>query len=399
MIHAALQQLGLLFLVAALVGLAARRFRFPYTVGLVLAGLVLALTRLRPGLHLSAELVYSLLLPPLVFEAAMRLEWQALRTELKLVGVLATAGVVVAAAVTAAGMHLFAGWDWPTAWIFGALISATDPVAVIATLRDARARGRLPLLVESESLANDGTAAVLFAGLLGATQAGAPVGWSLAAHGAFEAAGGIACGIAVALLGIALFWRTRDHLVELTMTVLVAYGSFHLAQAAGTSGILAAVAAGLTVGHRLPHDRISASGRVAVDAFWDFAAFAANSLVFLLIGADLAAQPLPGPWTSAAIAIAVVLLGRAAAIYPLCALYARGPLRVGWRDQHVLWWGGLRGALALALALGLPQGFPQRATIIATAFAVVAFSVLVQGLWLVGWLRRLHGPGTVNPAA
>lgn len=388
MIEAALQQLGLLFLVAAVVGLLARRLRFPYTVGLVLAGLVLALSRLPPTLHLSPGLVYSLLLPPLVFEAAMRLEWQALRAELRLVGVLATAGVVLAAAVVAEGMHAFAGWGWPAAWLFGALIAATDPVAVIATLRDARARGRLPLLIEAESLANDGTAAVLYAAVLAALQPGAPDGWTLAAGGAYAAAAGIGIGIAVALAGIALFWRTRDHLVELTMTVLVAYGSFHLAEAARASGILAAVAAGLAVGHRLPRGKVSASGRVAVDAFWDFAAFAANSLVFLLIGADLALQPVSAAWWPVAIAIAVVLLGRAAAIYPLCALFARGPGSVSWRDQHVLWWGGLRGALALALALGVPQDFPQRQAIVTTAFAVVAFSVLVQGLGLVAWLRQ-----------
>jgi CPA1 family monovalent cation:H+ antiporter len=126
-----------------------------------------------------------------------------------------------------------------------------------------------------------------------------------------------------------------------------------------------------------------------VEAFWEFAAFIANSLVFLLIGMHGAHVNLLAVWVAAAAAILLVTLGRAAAIYPCCLLFARSSLRVAPRHQHILFWGGLRGALALALALGLPAGIPMRDHIVTISFAVVAFSVFVQGLTITPLLRRM----------
>ena len=183
--------------------------------------------------------------------------------------------------------------------------------------------------------------------------------------------------------------RTDDHLVEITFTTVAAYGSFLLADHFGLSGVLATITAGLVMGNFKSLGTISDRGKEAVQAFWEYAAFVANSLVFLLIGMHEAHQNFVAIWLPAVIAIALVTLGRAVAIYPCCLLFSRSSLRVTMKHQHVLFWGGLRGALALALALGLPPEVPQREEIITISFAVVAFSVFVQGLTITPFLRRM----------
>ena len=302
---------------------------------------------------------------------------------------LATVGLALAAAVTAAGMRYVVGWGWASAWVFGVLIAATDPVSVVATFREAGVRGRLRLLVEAESLLNDGTAAVGFAVALSiavgvSASISATIGTLLWSIG-----GGIVCGAAVALGLLFLSGRTTDHLIEITFTTLAAYGSFLLAEYLDCSGVLAALTAGLVTGSRLAGAVQEAPGRIALESFWEYAAFAANSLIFLLIGAREAQQPFEDMWRPALAAVVLVTLGRAAAIYPICALFIRSHLKVDLRHQHVLFWGGLRGALALALALGLPQGLAHREELVASALAVVAFSIIVQGLTMPPVLRRL----------
>jgi len=199
--------------------------------------------------------------------------------------------------------------------------------------------------------------------------------------------GGVLCGAAVALAALLLTGRTKDHLVEITFTTVAAYGSFLLADHFGLSGVLATITAGLVMSNFRLLNGISPRGKEAVQSFWEYAAFVANSLVFLLIGMHVAHQNFVAIWLPAAIAIALVTLGRAVAIYPCCLLFLPTRLRVAWKHQHVLFWGGLRGAVALALALGLPPTVPLREDIIAISFAVVAFSVFVQGLSMVPFLR------------
>ncbi len=155
------------------------------------------------------------------------------------------------------------------------------------------------------------------------------------------------------------------------------------------SGVLATLTAGLIVGNSNELGSISERGRVSVFAYWAYLAFLADSLIFLLLGARVAEQKFLDVLWPAAVAIVVVLAGRAVAIYPLSALFRRTRLRVDVRHQHILVWGGLRGALALGLALGLPDDLPGRATVITVAFAVVAFSIFVQGLTMTPLLRRL----------
>jgi len=386
----------LLLLIAAVVAMVCRRLRLPYSVGLVIAGVLFALFPDAPKVALTKDLLFTTLLPPLLFEATFFIDWKRLRRNAPVIVLLATLGVVLSATVTAVGMHELIGWQWSTALVFGVLIAATDPVSVIATFKEAKAQGRLLVLIEAESLLNDGTAAVAF-GVVIALATGHPLG-SLQVAGLLlkTVGGGVLCGAVVAVAALLLTGRTDDHLIEITFTTVAAYGSFLLAEHWGLSGVLATITAGLVMSNFKPVGGISERGREAVQTFWEYAAFVANSFIFLLIGVHEAEQNFLAIWLPAGVAIALVTLGRAAAIYPCCAFFSRSSLRVSWSHQHILFWGGLRGALALALALGLPLDMPMREAVITVSFAVVAFSVFVQGLSMAPFLRKLGEGNRTN---
>jgi CPA1 family monovalent cation:H+ antiporter len=376
-----------LLLIAVFVAMLTQKLDLPYSAGLVAAGIVLAFSRFSPAIVLTKDLLFTVLLPPLIFQAAFYIEWRRLRRELGIILLLATVGVALSAAITTVGMHYLANWQWIGALVFGVLIAATDPVSVIATFREAGARGRLPLLVEAESLFNDGTAAVGFAMVLDLIQGHSPTPLQAAGQLLRMAGGGLLCGAAIAGAALLLVGNTQDHLVELALTTVAAYGSFLVAERFHMSGVLATLSAGLTLGNIGSRGRISDRGKEAVQDFWEYAAFVANSLIFLLIGMRVAMQDFRAVWLPAVIAILLVTLGRAAAVYPCCALFAGSGKRVPARYQHLLFWGGLRGALALALALALPSEVAQRDAIVTISFAVVAFSIFAQGLTMKPLLR------------
>lgn len=383
-----LPNLGLLLLLASLVAMISRRLRLPYSVGLVAAGAALALLPAAPALPLTGDLIFNVFLPPLIFEAALQLRWSRFRAELPVTLTLAFIGVPIAAASVAVGMHYLLEWSWLGAALFGALIAATDPVSVIAAFKEQKVQPRLAMVVESESLLNDGAAAVGFA-LLVVIAAGAATGpGAVVATLLWTVTGGLAAGILVAGAVLLLAGRTEDHLVEMTLTAIAAYGSFMLAEHFHASGVLASLAAGLMVGNVGWMGSISDDGRPNLLSFWEFLAFVANSLIFILIGLNQMNQPIDLLGKEAAVAVAVVLLGRALAVYPLAAAFARTRLALTPAYQHILFWGGLRGALALALALAVPVSIVERNQIIALAFAVVAFSVFAQGLTMPLLLRR-----------
>lgn len=382
------EKAAVLLLIAAVVAIATRRLHLPYSVGLVAAGIVLALLPFSPQVSLTKDLLFTVLLPPLIFEAAFGLDWRQLRIDLPVVLVLATLGVVLSAAVSTVGMHFLAHWPWVTALVFGALIAATDPVSVIATFKEARVGGRLRLLIESESLFNDGTAAVLFAICVAAASGESLSALQVTVKLAVMIGGSLVCGAVVAVAALLLAGRTDDHLVEITFTTVAAYGSFLVAEHLHLSGVLATLVAGLILGNMRSEGAIGEKGREAVQAFWEYAAFVANSLVFLLIGMREAHEHFLSSWWSTVLGIVLVVLSRAIAVYPCSALFSRSRMRVNRRHQHILFWGGLRGALALALALALPAEIPQRGSIITVSFAVVAFSIFVQGLTMKRVLRR-----------
>lgn len=385
--HIDVVTLGLLLFIACIVAIITRRIGLPYAVGLVVAGIGLSLAGYRSQLALTPELIFTILLPPLIFEAALHLGWQQFRREAPLVLSLAFVGTLLSAAIVAAGMHWVIGWGWQGALLFGSLIAATDPVSVIAMMKEQQAEQRLRFLMESESLINDGAAAVLFT-LIAAAIAGGPVsGGGIIVSLLWTVGGGVTCGILVAGGLLFLSGRSNDHLVELTLTVLAAYGSFLIAEELRVSGVLATLAAGMLVANWGRGRQLTEHGGESLFRFWDFAAFLANSVVFLLIGSREAEQPLSAFLWPAAVGTVLVLVGRASAIYPLTALFAKSSLAVDGLTRRILFWGGLRGALALALALAAPAELPEREALISVAFAVVAFSIFVQGLTVPRLLR------------
>jgi len=386
--HVDIVTLGLLLFIACLVAIASRRVGLPYAVGLVAGGIALSVSGYHSGIALTRDLVFTVLLPPLVFEASLHLRWGQMRREAPLVLAMAFGGTLMSALVVASAMHWAAHWGWPAALLFGSLIAATDPVSVIAMMKEQKAEQRLRFLMESESLINDGAAAVLFA-VVAAWIAGETSGaGGMALTLVWTVAGGVTVGLAVAGGLMLVAGRTRDHLVEITLTVLAAYGAFLLAEAAHVSGVLASLAAGMLVGNWGKGRQLTNAGGVAVLDFWDFAAFLANSVIFLLIGSRAATQPLAAFLIPAIVGTLAVLVGRAVAIYPIAQIFARTRLAIGASTQHILFWGGLRGALALALALGAPASLPEHDALVSVAFAVVAFSIFVQGLTVPRLLKR-----------
>jgi len=372
--------------VAMIVAIVARRLRLPYTVGLTLAGVGLAVARFDFGLELTPEVIFDVILPPLLFEAALNLDWRELWRDLAPVLAMSSVGVGLCAAVVGGGLVWGLGWPRAPAFAFGALIAATDPIAVIALLRETGTRGRLALIIESEALINDGAAALLFALVVGAmTSAAAPTPLDVVVRFVVIAVGGVIGGALVGLAAIFVAGRTDDPLVETALTAVAAYGSFLLADHFGASGVFACVTAGLVMGNF--GELVEAEGgwkpalrgKTFVLAFWDFAAFVANSFVFLMIGVALAKAPARS-YATLAVVVGLALLGRAAAVYPVALAFTRTRWRIPLREQHFLTWAGLRGAVALALALSLPMGTRYRDEILFGAFAVVAFSTLVQGL-------------------
>lgn len=392
-----LRQAVAVLAVAMIVAIAARRFKLPYTVGLVVVGAAVTLSKPDFGVHLTHDLIFDLILPPLLFEAALTLSWRELwRDSLPLL-ILAGLGTVVSAAVVTSAMVWVLHWPIPSALVFGALIAATDPVAIIAMFKDNGVKGRLRLLVESESLTNDGVAAVLFVMALAWAESGGQgqtTGETVLTLVRIVF-GGVAIGALCGGAAIAVAVRTSEHLIEAALTTVAAYGSFLAAEYFHVSGVLATVTAGLVMGNLgVFSDEgkgyLTLKGREFVISFWEFAAFLANSVVFLLIGVDVANTPFQSHGAGLlAATIAIVLVARAVTVYPLSTLFLGSRWKISFGEQHVLWWGGLRGALGLALALSLPGTLPLRDEIVVVTFGVVAFSIVVQGLTMPLLLRGL----------
>lgn len=375
--------LELLFIVS-IVAIAVRRFRIPYTVALVLVGLALSF-RSPLEVQLTEDLILALFIPPLVFEAAFHINFDKLRRNMGTIALLAIPGVVLTMLIV--GSIVAWGTDLPLApaMVFGALVAATDPVSVVALFRKMGAPKRLEVLLEGESLFNDGTAIVIFHLALG-----------IMATGEFHlvdglidflvvAGGGIVVGLVLGWLVSWLIGRVDDYLVETTLTTVLAFGTYLLAEQVHVSGVLAVVAAGLVNGN-LSSQEMSPTTRIVVFNFWEYAAFLASSAVFLLIGLEIDLPALLSNWRPILWAIVGVLISRGINIYLISRIGRSMPEK--WR--HVMFWGGLRGAIALALALSLPGTFgAERTTVLVMTFGVVLFTLLGQGMTMDWLVRRL----------
>jgi CPA1 family monovalent cation:H+ antiporter len=377
-----------LLLIASLVAIAVHRLQIPYTVALVVVGLLL--TAQSPlQVELTPELILALLVPPLVFEAAFHLNFNELRNNLSPILILAVPGVVLTMLLVGGIVSFGAGLALPVALTFGALIAATDPVAVVSIFRSLGVPRRLAVLVEGESLLNDGTALVLFDMMLVIVATGQ---FNLAASildFVRISAGGIAVGLLLGWIISRLIARIDDYLIETTLTTVLAFGSYLVAEQLHFSGVLAVVAAGLVNGNLGPQG-MSPTTRIILFNFWEYVAFLANSLVFLMIGLEVDIPALLNSWQPIIWAIGAVILARVLVVYGLSPIAGRFAEPISLRWQHVLSWGGLRGALSLALALSLPASFgDDRALLRTMAFGVVLFTLLVQATTMRSLIRRL----------
>ena len=312
---------------------------------------------------------------------------------------LAVPGVVVAMVVGGSLVHWGLGLPWAVALLFGAIIAATDPVAVLATFRQLHVDQRLAVLIEGESLLNDGIALVLLgtlaAAVAGQFQLGAALGTFLLAVG-----GGVAIGVGLGWVGHRLIASIDEHLTEMTVSVATAYGAFLVADRLHLSGVLATIAAAMTLG-ALGRRRgwvYSGGSEQLLSDLWAFLAFVANAALFLLMGLTVRIAGLTDHPEAVLAGIAAALLGRAAVAYGIGALLTGVGFPLSWPERHVLFWGGLRGAVALAAALSLPQGFPYRGQLLAMTYGVVLFTLLVQGLTIAPLVQRLGLQNRADPS-
>lgn len=385
----------LLYCVATLIAIITRRLRVPYTAALLVAGVALGAVHVVPLPHLTKELLFTVFLPGLLFEAAYGLRPSELRASAATVGVLAVPGVVLTILITAAlvvtgsrALPTLGDIGWQAALVFGTVVAATDPVAVTSLLREVNAPRRLRVLLEAESLLNDGTSIVAFTLLITYLDGSAITPLALLVDFLRMTLGGAALGVAVGWGVSHVRRRVGDVAIEITLTTIAAYGSFVLAEWLGCSGVIATVAAGVMCGHAARHFNITASMREAVDGYWEWIAFALNSAVFLLLGAELSPSAMWAVWPLIAVGALAVLLARAVVVSG-AAIATRRHEHVPGAWQGVMTWGGLKGALSLVLALALPAGLANRATIISMTAGVVVISLLVQGASMPLLLRRL----------
>lgn len=398
------QELGLVLLlsIAALVAIFSRRIRVPYTVALVLMGLVLSFFPNPFIIDVSSDLILAILVPPLLFEATLQIKWEKLRKDMVPILLLAVVGTLLSTIIVGEIITWVLEIPLLAAFAFGALISATDPVAVISFFRSLGVSKRLGLLMEGESLLNDGVAIVLFSMAVGFASAGidpAAQGFSILGQGLIEflrvALGGLTVGFVLGyVVSYGILKNLDDHLIETTTTFALALGAYVIAESFHMSGILAVVAAGLMVGN-IGMLNTSPTTRLTIENFWEFLAFVANSLVFLFIGLEIEITRLWPGVVPIIVAVLAVLFSRAIVIYGITALYSRFASlqqRIPIPYRHIMFWGGLRGAISLALALTLTGdvfGTEFARTMQVMTFGVVLFTLLVQGTTIEALIRRL----------
>jgi monovalent cation:H+ antiporter, CPA1 family len=378
-----------LLLVATGVALLSRRLRVPYVTGLVIAGLAIA--ELLPGqVGIESSLILNLFLPILLFEAAINTDLSRLRSTIKPVSLLAGPGVLLCAGITATVLKYALNLDWVQALILGVILSITDTVSVIAVFREVNVPSRLSTIVEGESLFNDGMALVLYGLILQAHATGSVTLVDGVQRFLIVIIGGAALGLILGYLSSGLFTRSDDPLSGILLTVALSLGAYQVAESVHVSGVIAVVVAGLLVGNVGLSRSVSASSRITLTSFWEYAGFGVNTAIFLLIGLEIDLSTLWNTLPAVLLAIAAYQLGRLVSVYPLLALlrWFDRPVPLNW--QHVLFLGNIKGSLSMALALILPMSLAGRGDLIALVYGAVVLSLVVQGVSLPWMVKQLN---------
>ena len=396
------QTVALFLAVFAAMAIATARFRVPYTVGLVLAGLIIGIIPRHPSVELTPSLVLFVFLPPLLFDGGWTADVAAMRRNWAPIALLAVVGVVLGVAISYALLTFGARLPAQTALIFGAIVAATDPIAVLALFKSLRIDRDLQAIIENESLFNDGTTVVAFSALLTAfSQAGSGVIDFPAAilRATVMTAGGVAVGLVIGGLARFLLRVVTDQVMIFAfLTALVAYGAYLVAEDLRVSGIMAVIFAAITIAGSRTLAAIAPEDRGKIDAFWSVIAFVANTVLFILMGASIHIREILAEWPDAAIGIVAVLLGRVIIVRSLAPFSALLGRRLSPTWQNAIALAGIRGALSMALVLSLPDDFPGRSLLISMVFSVVLFTVVVQGSLLAPLLRAMGLAGRTDTA-
>ncbi len=406
--HATGIYVGLL-LVACLVGTLAKWIaHVPYTVALTVVGLAVALAGVGPAIAetgFSKDLIFFVMLPPLLFHGALHMELNRLLSHLWPILTFAVLGVLISTFVIG-GMYFWLGGvsAWLIALLFGSLISPTDPVSVLAIFKEANAPQDLRYLVEGESLFNDGVGVVIFTIILQMVVSGAEFHASYAVLEFVKvAAGGFLLGLVIGLAAHWMLLKLEDHLLENAICLVAAYGSFWLAEVVHVSGVIATVLAGLMIGNYGRRLSMSTQATDTVETFFGSVDFLINSVLFILIGLELqevTRHDISANARPILVAVLAFVAARAVAVYPLYwVLNLRGTHRP-WRWSHILFWGGLRGSIPIALLLGLPR-HPAldafRPVLLISGFMVIMFSLIAQGLTMKPLMKFLRIGGDSVP--
>ncbi len=392
--------MGLLTLAIAAAGIF-RKSPIPYTVILVVLGMLMAgLGRyftpfaVLEDVHLSPELVFFVFLPALIFESGLNINSRQLIKELAAVLMLAIPALIISTLMIGAGLWQILNTPLLTALLFGALISATDPVAVVALFKELGAPLRLTVLVEGESLMNDATAIVVFGIVLDMTiQRGGDASiWFAAIDFLRVFLGGTLCGVVLGLL--ACEFMARLHLpasATLTLSIVLAYTSFILAEHVfHVSGVMATASAAIMMGaYGVP--RMEAQATAALGETWELLAYICNVLLFLLIGLSVDFDGITASIGPIIIAVILVLIARAATVYSLIPITTRlfSLPRIGMSERHIMWWGGLKGGLAIAIVLSIPKDLPGRDLLLELTLGTVLFTLLVNAPTIRPFMSRL----------
>ncbi len=374
-----------LLLIASVVAIATKYIHLPYTVALVLVGLGIGISHIFHEVHLSKDLIIMIFLPPLLFEGALNMDLEMMKEHWLIIALMAVLGTLVTMFAIGFGVSGLFGVPIWTALLLGAMLGATDPVSVLAIFKELGVNRRLSLIVEGESVFNDGVAVVLFMVILEIAQKAVPgvetafdLKQSLL-HFGYVAAGGLGIGLLCGYAAYRLHQRLDDHLLEVTLSLVLAYGSFQLAERFHMSGVLATAAAGLIIGNYGRLFAMSPTTRVSLHSFWEVAAFIVNSLVFLLVGIQLVVEDIfVNKWIILT-TILLMIVSRALCVYGFGAGLKALGLGYDRRWLHTMNLCGIRGSVPMALALGLAPDFAGRSLLLSVVYGVVLYSLVLQG--------------------